>query len=68
MPDVKTGSSRARFEIRAGRSVGLSAEVEVTPLGVAAIGTLVAGILLATGAMVRLIQSVPQELRHRRDA
>jgi len=51
---VRPGSSHAWVEIRAGGSAGLSAEVEVTPLGLVAVGTLVSAILLSTGALIRL--------------
>ena len=51
---VRPGSSRGRIEIRAGGPVGLTAEVEVTPLGLVAVGALVSAILLSTGALIRL--------------
>ena len=65
---VRPGASRARLEIRAGRPVGLSADIEVTPLGLVAIGALVSAILLSTGGLIRLARPASQERLDHRDA
>ncbi len=67
-PQVRPGASRARLEIRAGRPVGLSADIEVTPLGLVAIGALVSAILLSTGGLIRLARPASQERLDHRDA
>lgn len=66
-PQVRPGASRARLEIRAGRPVGLSADIEVTPLGLVAIGALVSAILLSTGGLIRLARPASQERLDHRD-
>ena len=63
IPDVLPGHSRARVEIRAGRPVGLTAEVDVTSGGLVAVGVLVSAILLSTGVLVRMVRPARQELQ-----
>ena len=63
---VRPGASRARLEIRAGRPVELCADIEVTPLGLVAIGALVSAILLSTGGLIRLARPAsPRSLKGR---
>jgi hypothetical protein len=65
---IWSARSRARVDIRAGRPVGLSAEIDVTPMGLVAAGALVSAILMSTGVLIRTIRPVGQELRDQGNA